>query len=49
MIGIEASVWTACGLLVVIALALLAVPEVRHLPAFPPRDATTAPRGALVR
>jgi MFS family permease len=42
VIGIDASLWTACGLLVVSALALLAVPEVRHLPAFPPRDATTA-------
>jgi hypothetical protein len=42
VIGIDASLWTACGLLVVSALALLAVPEVRHVPAFPPRDATTA-------
>ncbi len=42
VIGIDASLWTACGLLVVSALALLAVPEVRHLPAFPRRDATTA-------
>jgi MFS family permease len=49
VIGIEASLWTACGLLVVSALALLAVPEIRRLPAFPPPDATTAQRGALVR
>jgi hypothetical protein len=42
VIGIEASLWTACGLLVVSALALLAVPEIRRLPAFPPRDATAA-------
>lgn len=42
VIGIQASLWTACGLLVVSALILLAVPEVRSLPAFPPRDATTA-------
>jgi MFS family permease len=37
-IGIEASLWTACGLLVVSALALLAIPEIRRLPAFPARD-----------
>lgn len=42
VIGIQASLWTACGLLVISALILLAVPEVRRLPAFPPRDATTA-------
>jgi MFS family permease len=41
VIGIQASVWTACGLLVVSALMLLAVPEVRRLPAFPPPEATT--------
>jgi MFS family permease len=40
VIGIQASLWTACGLLVISALLLLAVPEVRRLPAFPPRDAT---------
>jgi MFS family permease len=42
VIGIQASLWTACGLLVSSALALLAVPEVRRLPAFPPPDAATA-------
>jgi MFS family permease len=43
LIGIQASLWTACGLLVGSALALLAVPEVRRLPAFPPPpDATSA-------
>ncbi|HJS97164.1 MAG TPA: MFS transporter, partial [Solirubrobacteraceae bacterium] len=42
VIGIEASLWTACGLLVISALILLAVPEIRRLPAFPPRDVTTA-------
>ena len=36
VIGIEASLWTACGLLVAGALALFAVPEIRRLPAFPP-------------
>jgi MFS family permease len=36
VIGIEASLWTACALLIAGALALLAVPEVRQLPAFPP-------------
>jgi hypothetical protein len=41
-IGIEASLWTAAGLLVASALALLAVPEIRRLPASPPRDATSA-------
>jgi MFS family permease len=46
VIGIEASLWTACGLLVAGALALLAVPEIRHLPAFPPPDRTRA--GTLV-
>ena len=35
VIGIDASLWTAFGLLVVSALALLAVPEIRRLPAFP--------------
>jgi MFS family permease len=35
-IGISASLWTASALLVAGALALLAVPEVRSLPAFPP-------------
>ena len=34
-IGIDASLWTACGLTVLSALALLAVPDVRRLPAFP--------------
>jgi hypothetical protein len=43
LIGINASLWTACGLLVFSALALLAVPEVRSLPAFPPsQDPKTA-------
>jgi MFS family permease len=42
VIGIDASLWTACGLLVAGALVLLAVPEIRRLPAFPPQDATTA-------
>ena len=43
LIGINASLWTACGLLVFSALALLAVPEVRSLPAFPPpQDPNTA-------
>lgn len=41
VIGIEASLWTACALLVLSALALLAVPEVRRLPAFPPKHGTT--------
>jgi hypothetical protein len=45
VIGIEASLWTACGLLVTSALALLAVPEIRRLPAFPPPDRD--PRGQL--
>lgn len=36
VIGINAALWTSCGLLVTSALALLAVPEVRSLPAFPP-------------
>lgn len=40
VIGINASLWTACGLILASALALLAVPEIRRLPAFPPRDAT---------
>ena len=35
VIGIDASLWTAFGLLVASALALLAVPEIRRLPAFP--------------
>ncbi len=35
VIGIDASLWTAAGLLVAGALVLLAVPEIRHLPAFP--------------
>jgi hypothetical protein len=39
-IGIAASLWTASGLLIAGALALFAVPEIRRLPAFPPRDAT---------
>ncbi len=34
-IGIDASLWTAFGLLMAGALALLAVPEIRRLPAFP--------------
>ena len=41
-IGIQASLWTACGLIVTSALALLAVPELRRLPAFPPPDETSA-------
>ncbi len=32
VIGIEASLWTACGLIVASAVALLAVPEIRRLP-----------------
>jgi hypothetical protein len=36
VIGIDASLWTAFGLLVAGVLALLAVPEIRSLPAFPP-------------
>jgi MFS family permease len=35
IIGINASLWTAAGLLVAGALVLLAVPEIRHLPTFP--------------
>lgn len=35
VIGIEASLWTAFGLLVAGALALLTVPEIRRLPACP--------------
>jgi MFS family permease len=35
VIGIDASLWTACGLIVAGALALLVVPEIRHLPALP--------------
>jgi MFS family permease len=42
VIGIQASLWTACALIVASALALLAVPEIRRLPAFPPPDATSA-------
>jgi MFS family permease len=42
VIGIDASLWTASGLLVVGALALFAVPEIRRLPAFPAPDATNA-------
>jgi MFS family permease len=34
-IGIEAALWTAAGLQLATVFALLAVPEVRHLPAFP--------------
>jgi MFS family permease len=36
LIGIRASLWTACGLLVVGTLVMLAIPEIRRLPAFPP-------------
>ena len=36
VISIDASLWTAAGLLVAGALVLLVVPEIRHLPAFPP-------------
>jgi MFS family permease len=35
VIGIDASLWTAFGLLLAGALALLAMPEIRHLPAAP--------------
>jgi MFS family permease len=43
-IGIDASLWTASGLLVAGGLALFAVPEIRSLPAFPPpRTAATPP------
>jgi hypothetical protein len=42
VIGINASLWTSCGLLVTSALALLAVPEIRRLPAVPQPDAPTA-------
>jgi hypothetical protein len=34
-IGIDASLWTAAALLVAGALVLLAVPDIRHLPAIP--------------
>ena len=36
VIGINASLWTGCGLLVASSLAMLAVPEIRRLPPFPP-------------
>ncbi|MBV9603857.1 MAG: MFS transporter [Solirubrobacterales bacterium] len=36
VIGIEASLWTAAGLLVATALGLLSVPEIRRLRASPP-------------
>ncbi len=45
LIGIDASLWTAFGLLVAGALALLAVPEIRRLPAFP--SGRTASRHTL--
>lgn len=35
VIGITASLWTACALILGSALALIAVPEIRRLPAFP--------------
>lgn len=38
-IGLDAALWTASGLLLAAALALLAVPEIRRLPAFPPSQA----------
>jgi MFS family permease len=41
VIGINASLWTGSGLLVVSALALFAVPEIRQLPAFPAIPAET--------
>jgi len=47
LIGIDASLWTAFGLLVAGALALLAVPEIRRLPASPPeRSARGRPASA---
>ncbi len=49
VIGINASLWAACGLLLASGLALLAVPEIRRLPAFPSEAAATARPGALVR
>ena len=36
VIGIDASLWTAAGLLVALSLVLIAMPDIRHLPAFPP-------------
>jgi predicted MFS family arabinose efflux permease len=44
VIGIDASLWTACGLTVAGALALLALPEIRRLPAFPAAGPEREPR-----
>jgi predicted anti-sigma-YlaC factor YlaD len=53
VIGINASLWTSCGLLVTSALALFAVPEIRRLPAFPPTPAhnrrSSSAGGTVVR
>jgi MFS family permease len=44
LIGIEGALWMAFGLLLIIGLALLAVPEIRRLPAFPPERERSVPR-----
>ena len=44
LIGIDAALWVAFALLVISGLALLAVPEIRRLPAFPPRRGQASTR-----
>src|SRR5215218_1330690 len=41
-IGIDASLWLSFGLAATLTLALLSVPDVRHLPAAPPESRDTA-------
>ncbi len=49
-IGVDASLWTASGLLLAAAMLLALVPEIRRLPAFPSPEAPACqPRGVRDR